>query len=128
SVTMPALTSRPLGLRPSPPTIADLYFCIHAYQAVCRACNSSGDSGDLGPVESRKMNRYFGMIELPMVLPTRAEACPPLSVTTTNRLPSFGPPRGEKTSTRRYDSHSWSSPSGIIVLNSREVCPHDSTR
>src|SRR5262249_5994860 len=104
SVTMPALTSRPLGFRPSPPTIAELYFCIHAYQAVCKACNSSGDGWDRGAVESRKMNRYFGMMVLQTVSHTRAEARPPPSVTTTNKLQSFGHLRVKK-KRARSDSH-----------------------
>src|SRR5262245_18311602 len=38
SVTMPALTSRPLDFRPSPPAIEAPNFCIQAYQAACKAC------------------------------------------------------------------------------------------
>src|SRR5262245_14598064 len=64
---MPALTTRPPGKRPSPPTIADLYFCIHAYQADCKACISSGDGWGRGVVESRKRNRYFGRMVLQSV-------------------------------------------------------------
>src|SRR5262245_542589 len=93
---MPALTSRPLGFSPSPPTIAELYFCIHAYQAVCRACNSSGDGWDLGAVESRKMNKNFAMMVLQTVSQTRAEACPPPCVNTTNKLQPFGHRHGKK--------------------------------
>src|SRR5262249_60379198 len=75
---MPALTSRPLGFRPSPPTIADLYFCIQAYQACCKACISSGDGWARLIVDSRKMNKYFAMIVLHTVSDTLAEACPRL--------------------------------------------------
>jgi hypothetical protein len=35
---------RPVCFNPSPPgTIAELNFCIHVYQAVCKACIASGD-------------------------------------------------------------------------------------
>src|SRR5262249_38006360 len=63
-------------------------------------CISSGDGWDLGTVESRKMNRYFGMMVLQTVFRTWAEACPPPSVHTTNMLQPFGHRRGKKTPTR----------------------------
>src|SRR5262245_18647125 len=91
---------RPLGFRPSPPTIAELYFCIHAYQATCNACMSSGDGWDLGTVESRKRNKYSGMTVFQTVLHSRAEACPPSYVTTTNELQPFRHRRGKKSWTR----------------------------
>src|SRR4051812_15362510 len=53
--------SRPLGFKPSPPGRIDaLNFCIQAYHWPARTCISSGDGRDLGSVEWRKMNRYFG--------------------------------------------------------------------
>src|SRR5262249_51810923 len=87
---------RPLGFRPSPPTIADLYFCIHAYQAVCKACISSGDGWARLSVESRKMNKNFGMAVLRAVSQTRAEDRPPPCGTTTNETQPFGHRRGKK--------------------------------
>src|SRR5215813_8245352 len=60
----PVLTTRPLGFRPSPPTIAELYFCIQAYQAPCKACISSGEGLARFSVDSRKMNKYFAMMVL----------------------------------------------------------------
>ena len=45
---------RPVCFKPSPPgTIAELNFCIHAYQAVCKACISSGDGLARFSVDSR---------------------------------------------------------------------------
>src|SRR5712671_627008 len=46
------------------------------------------------------MNRNFAMMVLPTVSHTRAEACPPPCVNTTNKLQPFGHRRGIKTSTR----------------------------
>src|SRR5262245_39252275 len=90
SVTTPALMTRPLGFRPSPPTSAELYFCIHAYQAVCKACISSGDGWARFSVESRKSNKYFGIVVLQAVSRSRAEDCPPPCARTTNELRPFG--------------------------------------
>src|SRR5262245_55030179 len=90
SLTMLSRRTRPLGFRPSPPTIAELYFCIQEYQAVCKACNSAGDGWARFTVESRKMNRNFGMTVLHTILQTRTEACPPPHVTTTNKRQPFG--------------------------------------
>src|SRR6476660_5316533 len=54
--------SRPPGFKPSPPGRIDaLNFCIQAYHWPPRSCISSGDGRDLGSVEWRTMNRYFGM-------------------------------------------------------------------
>src|SRR4030095_9919004 len=100
---MLALTSRPLGFRPSPPTIAELYFCIHAYQACCKACISSGDGLARLSVESRKRNKNLAMMVLQTVSHTRAEACPPPSVSTTNKLQPFGHWRGKKIKRARRD-------------------------
>src|SRR5262245_31673688 len=109
----PVLTTRPPGSRPSPPTIAELCFCIQAYQAVCNACISSGDGWDLGAVESRKRNRYFGMMVLQTDSYTRAEASPPPCVITTNRLQPFGHRRGKKLDflTIRFD------PGGVAAIS-----------
>src|SRR5262249_57686868 len=87
---------RPLGFRPSPPTIAELYFCIHLYQAPCKACISSGDGWARLSVDSRKMNKNFAMTVLQTVSLTPAGACPPPSSTTTNKLQPFPHPRGKK--------------------------------
>ena len=42
------------------------------------------------------MHKNFAMIVLQMVSHTRAEACPPPSMNTTNKLQPFGHPRGKK--------------------------------
>src|SRR5262245_50930128 len=42
------------------------------------------------------MNKNFAMMELLIVSPTRAEACPPPCVNTTNKLQPFGHQRGKK--------------------------------
>src|SRR5215467_5360199 len=101
---MPALTTRPLGFRPSPPTIAELYFCIHAYQACCKACISSGDGWARFSVESRMRNMNFGMVVLRAVLHVQAEDCPPPCASATNERWPFGHGRTKKTTTRRIDS------------------------
>jgi hypothetical protein len=45
---------RPFRFNPSPPgTIAELNFCIHVYQAACKACISSGDGLGRLSVDSR---------------------------------------------------------------------------
>src|SRR5229473_17752 len=46
------------------------------------------------------MHKNFAMMVLQMVSHTRAEACPPPCVNTTNKLQPFGHRRGKKTSTR----------------------------
>src|ERR1700675_4660231 len=107
---MPALMNRPLGFKPSPPGRIDaLNFCIQAYHWPARTCISSGDGRDWGSVEWRKMNRNFGMTLLQTVSHTRAEACPPPCVNTTNKLQPFGHRRGEKitrtTLSRVYVGH-----------------------
>jgi hypothetical protein len=45
------------------------------------------------------INKNFAMMILQMVSQTRAEACPPPCVNTTNELHLFGHRRGKKTST-----------------------------
>src|ERR1700730_14146975 len=46
------------------------------------------------------MHKNFAMMVLQTVSHTRAEACPPPCVNTTNKLQPFGHRRGKKTSTR----------------------------
>src|SRR5262245_54401761 len=95
---------RPLGFRPSPPTSADLYFCIHAYQAVCNDCISAGDGWVRLSVESRKMNKNFAMTILQADSHTRAEDSPPPCANTTNKLQPFGHRRDKKQRRARFDS------------------------
>src|SRR5262249_59122551 len=93
----PAFRTRPECFSPSPPgTIDELNFCIHAYQAACKACISSGDGLARLSVDSRKINKNFAMTVLQTVSHTRAEACPPPSVNTTNKLQPFGHGAGKK--------------------------------
>src|SRR4029453_19127148 len=91
---------RPLGFRPSPPTIAELYFCIHAYQAPCKACISSGDGLARLSVESRKMNKYFGMTVLQMVSAFAGEGLSPALCEYNERPATVRTLARKKTSTR----------------------------
>src|SRR5262245_43775812 len=106
---------RPLGFRPSPPTIAELYFCIHLYQAACKACISSGEGWARLSVDSRKMNKNFAMTVLQTVSLTPTEACPPPSATTTNKLQPFRHRRGKKNRRARCDSRSVHSQARLLA-------------